>query len=135
MAKIAVHQVVKRFMDKHDLAPTTLRSGGRLMLTFDEADRVVVHSAPFHRVAVTSDLLRLSQIGNVQAQEQFLERIMRLTTGTMLEHSSALAVDNKRDMLVLQQAIPADAPVESMEAAIADLLNILPFWRAACSER
>jgi hypothetical protein len=133
MKRITVHPGVQAFMDKNGIDEKTLRSGGRLVLKIDNSHRIVVHSASFQRTVMTADLLPIPDSQNMQ-QDNHLVRLMQLSTGMLLQHASALAIDQKRGMLVLQQSVPADAPVESMESAIADLLNVLPFWRAACSD-
>lgn len=127
------HPAVHAFMARNGISPQELRSDGKLSLSIDGKYRVHVHSGAHNRVALTTDLMSFAGRSSQAAVADALERLLTLGAGMLQQHPSTLCVDDRRQALLLQLALPASAEAEEVEKAIAELVNVLPFWRNACA--
>jgi hypothetical protein len=127
------HPAILAFMAHRGMSTNDLRSDGRLTLNFDQKYRVHLHSANHNRVAITTQILALSGRYYDSGTDEILERLTALAAGMLHQHASSLCVDERGKVLLLQQTLPADAPAKSVEAALSDFVNVLPFWITACT--
>jgi hypothetical protein len=127
------HPAVHAFMARNGVSIQDLRSDGKLTLTIDGKYRVHVHSGPHNRVALTAELMSFAGRSGQAAAADALERLLTLGAGMLQQHPSTLCFDDRRDALLLQLALPASAEAQEVEKAIAELVNVLPFWRKACA--
>ncbi len=127
------HAAILAFMTRRGIPAKDLRSDGRLTLTFDQKYRVHLHSASHKRVALTAQLLSLGGRYYDAVTDEVLERLTGLSAGLLQQHASSLCLDERAKSLLLQQTLPADASAETVEAALADFVNVLPFWASACA--
>jgi hypothetical protein len=127
------HPAVQAFMARNGISQQDLRSDGRLSLTLDQKYRVQVHSTSHNRVALSSELLSLAGRYDDRVTGDALERLMALGAGMLQQHASTLCVDDRRQALTLQQTLPASADGAGVELAIAEFVNVLPFWLNACA--
>ncbi|MCF8161234.1 MAG: CesT family type III secretion system chaperone [Polaromonas sp.] len=127
------HPAILAFMTRRGIAAKDLRSDGRLTLNFDQKYRVHMHTASHKRVALTTQLLSLGGRYHDSVTDEVLERLVGLSAGMLQEHASSLCLDERAKSLLLQQTLPADASAETVEAALADFVNVLPFWTSTCA--
>lgn len=130
---IPTHLAVQSFIARNGMSHQDLRNDGRLSLTLDKKYRVQLHSTSHHRVVLNSDLVSLAGQGNDRAIGEALARLMALGAGMLLQHPSTLCVDERRHVLMLQQTLTAAADGAAVESAIAEFVNVLPFWLSACA--
>jgi hypothetical protein len=122
------HTVIKRFAERHALGASAFRSDGRVNMTMDGRYRVVLNPAAHNCVALTSQLIVLPSNGKRSAIHQLLERLMKANAGLMQQHPSTLCLDERQQVLSLQQIVAADADVAMLETAIGEFVNALAFW-------
>ncbi len=120
------------FMARNALPVGDLRSDGRLTLTLDGKYRVQVHPAGPNRLALTADLLSLAGRSEERGADAALERLMGMNAGLLREHAATLVLDARRQELMLQQSFAATA-AEAVEQALAEFVNVLPFWKSVCA--
>lgn len=132
-AQATIHSAVQSFIARNGISHQDLRHDGRLSLTLDKKYRVHLHSTSHLRVALNSDLVSLAGQENDRATGEALARLMGLSAGMFQQHSSTLCIDERRQVLVLQQTLPAAADGAAVESAIAEFVNVLPFWLSACA--
>lgn len=128
-----ISPVVQSFMARNGVSADDVRSDGRLTLTMDGKFRVHLNPAGPTWVALTTDLMALAGGRQRAAVDDALERLMNLNAGMLRDHPSALVIDERRDALLLQQCVPAQAAGAELETALAEFLNVLPFWQSACA--
>jgi hypothetical protein len=131
---VAPHAAVQSFIARNSLSSDDVRADGRLSLTLDGKFRVHLHSAGPAWVALTTDLMALSKFGRDADADDVLERLMNMSAGLLRGHSSALVMDARRGTLMLQLSVPANASGDELENALAEFVNVLPFWQSACAE-
>lgn len=129
------HPAILAFMARRGMPMSELRSDGRLTLNFDQKYRVHVHSSTHNRVALSAQLMSLGARYHDAASDQALERLTALAAGMLQQHASSLCLDERAKALLLQQTLPADASAANVEAALADFVNMLPFWASACANQ
>lgn len=129
----AAHAAVQSFMARNGLSADAVRSDGRLTLTLDGKFRVHLHPAGPAWVAITTDLMALGGHRQTSDVDDALERLMNLNAGMLREHPSALVLDARRETLQLQQTLSSQASANEVEEALAEFLNVLPFWQSACA--
>ncbi len=127
------HAAILAFMTRRSIPAKDLRSDGRLTLNFDHKYRVHLHTASHKRVVLTAQLMSFGGRYQDSATDEVLERLLGLSAGLLQQHASSLYVDERAKTLLLQQTLPADASAETIEAALADFVNVLPFWASACA--
>jgi hypothetical protein len=127
----ALAPVVRAFVQRHHIPTDSVRADGRVVLTIDQRYRVHLMPAPHNRAALQSELLPLPE----QAERRTDDLLLRLTktaAGLLQRHPSTLAIDNKRQALVLQQTVAAGADLQALQDALADFANALAFWSRLC---
>jgi hypothetical protein len=123
--------VVRAFVHTRRLPSSCMRSEGRVVLTVDGRLRVHVNPAPFDRVALQADVVTLLE-QDERHMDELLLKLCEQAAGLLLAHGSTLAIDRKREALVLQQSVPRNADLRVLEEALADFANALDFWRSMC---
>ena len=132
-AQALAHPAVQSFIARNGISHQDLRNDARLSLTLDKKYRVQLHSTPHHRVALNSDLVSLTGIYHDRATGEAMARLMALAAGMLQQHPTTLCIDERRQALMLQQTLPAAADGAAVESAIAEFVNVLPFWLNACA--
>ncbi len=118
---------IRAFAQRHGIGPQSLRSDGSLTLTVDRRYRVRMRPAPHNRVALVAQLIALPTPPSRDA-DAILERLTRVGAGMLQKYGSTLCLDARQQALLLQQSLPADADLQSVEDTMADFSNALAFW-------
>ena len=127
----ALPPVVRAFIQRHRIPVHSVRADGRVVLSVDQRYRVHVLPAPHNRVALQSELLPLPEHPDRHTDDIML-RLAKTACGLLQRHASTLAIDRKRQALVLQQTLAAGADLQALQDALADFSNALAFWSRIC---
>lgn len=129
-----VHPLVTNFVARNKIDPQSLRSNGSVTILIDGRHRITLNSSNFNRVVLAVQLRALDGRFETTSTDEFLQRLMQLGAGMLQQSGATLCLDARREALMLQQALPPDADIAALEAAIAELSHILPFWTKMCSQ-
>jgi hypothetical protein len=134
LPRLTPHPSVRAFMVRNGIPDEQVRNDGRLTLRMDGKARVHIHSLAPAWMALTTDLFSLRALASNREVDEALESLMNIQAGMLQQHPSALVIEDKRGILMLQQIVPSDADGGAVEQALAELMNVLPFWQAACAQ-
>ena len=129
----ALPAVLRAFVQRHRLPQEAVRPPGRLFLTLDERLRLQVVPAPHQRLALLADLLPLAQRAHA-AEDECLLRLARTAAALLQQQAATLCIDEDREVLMLQQLLPAGTDLAALEAALGEFGNALSFWHSLCEE-
>lgn len=126
--------LLRAYMDRMGLDDSVLREEGGLRLRVD--GRYVVDLLPVSggRLAALSTLADPASWPPAHADD-ILICLLELSVGLLRDHACSLVIDARRQSLQLQQVLPPQAQVVDVERALAELLNLLPFWTQMCRQK
>ncbi len=127
------HPLLLAYAERQGLGSSAFLSDGSLSLIFDAAYRLQVRPFVGDRLVVQSWLLEIAPIRREQ-RDELLVRLLRHAASTARDFPAGLVVDATASWLLLQQVVPAGADLRTLEAELADFVNVRAYWQGRCSE-
>ena len=126
-------QLLLRFCQQHELPARSLRTDGVLTFTVDRKYRIRAIPAPGNRLALECVLMELPDGPDAQTDEMLLQ-LAHTAAGLLKDYASTLAIDTRRQTLVVQQVMDAGTDIGAFRQVIAEFVNAVAFWQRMCTE-
>ena len=121
------HRGLADYLECNGLADAAPRSDGSVALEFSNRLRVMV------RPGLRGDAVLECRVAPIDLKsrqgEERLTQALEVAGNRWLRTSEALVLSPEQDMLMLQQAVPADSSAPEFERNLHAFLDAVGFWR------
>lgn len=121
------HDGLARYLAERHVGDGYVSPDGSITMVFDGRYRVACLVLSNGELLLEARICDLA--ADAAARRSLLEELLLQTGRTLERHAEWMSITQDRQTLVLQQTLPAQAPLMDVERLLEDFINALANWR------